>query len=327
MWALKVEKLSLNYNLNKKEIVAVRDVSFSLEKGRTVGIFGETGSGKSSIGLAIMGLLPLNSSIIGGKIIYKGKDLLNLKEREINQIRGKEISLIMQGGRELFDPTLSIRQHLEEVLNARNRMTGEEAAVKILEFFEILMIEKDVLNAMPSELSEGTLQKILISMALMNKPEILIADEPTSNLDMINQYRVLREIRRFQASHDMGLIFITHDLSIIANMADDVLVMYGGEIVEKGDIYKVFLNPGHPYTKRLLAAFPTLDNYKKDLEFIPGNLPAGDDLPTGCIFHPRCVYCQEKCRKERPFLSKLADNHYVMCHFVNEIQQWSDNVV
>ncbi len=315
MALLEVKDLKTYYYTLSGIVKAVDNVSFSLEKGEVLGIAGESGCGKSTLAWSLLKLVPPPGRIAGGKILVKDNDLTKMSDDEVrSKIRWKTISMIFQGAMNSLHPMYNVGEQLVEAL--RYHSSGEfdeEAALnKAAELLEDVGLSKDMLRRYPHELSGGQKQRVVIAMSLMADPEIVIADEPTTALDVIVQAQILNLFKKLRKEKDLSMIFITHDLSVIAEVSDKVAIMYAGKIVEYGTSEQVFLNPLHPYTQGLLKSIPKIRS-KEKIEWIPGVPPGLANPPPGCRFHPRCPYAMDVCRREEPPMIEVEPGHYVAC--------------
>lgn len=308
---LSVNNLSVDFRAWAGTVKAVRDVNFELHKGETLAIVGESGSGKSVTTKAILGILPKNGSIASGEILYDGMDLAQLKEKEFYSIRGKRISLVFQDPLSALNPIMKVGKQICEALIKNQHVTKEEAKRRALSLMEDVGIpEPEVrFNQYPFQFSGGMRQRIVIAIALACDPEILICDEPTTALDVTIQSRILDKIKELKAQRNLSVIFITHDLGVVAGMADRVCVMYAGRIVECGTVDEIFYEPAHPYTWALLSAMPDLDT-KEELFSIPGAPPNMLDLPKGDAFAVRNRYAMEIDFEQEPPYFRISDTHY-----------------
>lgn len=307
---LDVKNLKMDFHTYAGEVKAIRDVSFHLDKGETLAIVGESGSGKSVTTKAIIGLLANNAKVVGGEINFNGQDILKKSEKEMQSVRGKEISMIFQDPMTSLDPTMKIGQQIAEPLMKHKGMSKKDAWAKALDMLKAVGItnaEKRI-NDYPHQFSGGMRQRIVIAIALVCDPEILIADEPTTALDVTVQAQILDLMKEMQAKVKTSIIFITHDLGVVAGMADRVAVMYAGELLEYGTVDEVFYNPQHPYTWGLLNSMPTLASDK--LESIPGTPPDLLDPPKGDPFAPRNPYAMKIDAEQKPPFFKVSDTHY-----------------
>ena len=294
-------------------------VSYSLEPGKTIGIVGESGSGKSVSAMSILQLLDGNGYIADGEVIFDGQDLTKLSEKEMYSIRGNKISVIFQEPMTSLNPVFSVEKQLSEPFIIHQNMTKKEAREKALEMLYAVQIPNPeaVLRQYPHQLSGGMRQRVMIAMALACRPKILIADEPTTALDVTIQAQILRLMNELQRDNGTSIIFITHDLGVINEMADDVVVMYCGQVVEQTSARVIFTNceKSHPYTEGLMFSIPRIDNVNHKLEPIPGVVPHPLALPKGCKFAPRCKYATAKCLEEEPALVEVAPGQKVRCFY------------
>lgn len=316
---LEIKNLKTHFFTHEGIVKAVDGISFRINQGETLGIVGESGSGKSVTALSVMRLIPHPpGKIVNGEIYFEGKDLLKLNDKEIRRIRGKKISMIFQEPMTSLDPVFTIGHEIVEAIQLHQGLNKEEARKKAIEVLKIVGIpdvEKRI-NNYPHELSGGMRQRVMIAMALSCNPTLLIADEPTTALDVTIQAQILRLINDLKDKFGASVMLITHDLGVIAEMCDYVAVMYAGHIVEYADVYTLFHNPFHPYTKGLSKSMPRLDVEDEHLDTIPGLVPNLLDLPSGCPFHPRCDFCFKKCMEEMPELIEIENSHLVKCHLV-----------
>jgi len=323
---LQINELQTSFLTNSGEVKAVNGISFSLEEGRTIGIVGESGSGKSVTSLSVMRLLHgTTGEIKGGEILFKGHDLLELKESEMRKIRGNEISMIFQEPMTSLNPTMKIGEHIAESIRIHQKASRKEAWNQAVEMLDKVGIPspKKRASQYPFELSGGMRQRVMIAMALASSPELLIADEPTTALDVTIQAQILDLIKKLQRETKTAMIMITHDLGVIAETCDDVAVMYCGKIVEYTDVATLFKNPLHPYTQGLLASLPTHDVKKDKLEAIEGQVPSPYDLPSGCAFAPRCRKATKACSEAMPPLV----NGRVRCILYTDVIEQSIDII
>jgi len=316
---LSVRNLSTWFYMEEGVVKAVNDVNFDLHENEVVGIVGETGSGKSVTVRSIMRLIHKPGKIVSGKIIYRGRgkeeDILSLPDDEMTKIRGKEISMVFQDPLTSLNPLYTIGDQLmETIIQHQNvdRKTAWEIGVEMLKKVQIPEAEKRMM-AYPFEFSGGMRQRAVIAIALSCNPKVLIADEPTTALDVTIQAQILDLMRDLQKEFKTGMLFITHDLGVIASMADRIIVMYGGRQMEVASAEDIFYNPLHPYTHMLLRAIPRLDKKQDKLEAIPGQPPRMIEVPDVCPFAPRCPRRLDKCSKELPELAEMEPGHYVRC--------------
>ncbi|MBA7498099.1 Oligopeptide transport ATP-binding protein OppD [subsurface metagenome] len=318
---LEIKNLKTHFFSHEGIVKAVDGVSFKINQGETLGIVGESGSGKSVTALSVMKLIPHPpGKIVNGEIYFEGKDLLKLDNKEIRKIRGKKISMIFQEPMTSLDPVFTIGHEIGEAIQLHQGLNKKEARKKAIEILKIVGIpdvDKRIDNY-PHELSGGMRQRVMIAMALSCNPTLLIADEPTTALDVTIQAQILRLINDLKDKFGASVMLITHDLGVIAEMCDNVAVMYAGHIVEYTDVYTLFSNPLHPYTKGLSKSIPRMNVETEHLDAIPGIVPNLLDLPSGCPFHPRCDFCFERCVKEMPELIEIENSHLVKCHLVKK---------
>ncbi|SHH90101.1 ABC transporter ATP-binding protein [Virgibacillus chiguensis] len=312
---LDIKDLQTSFYLDDFEVKAVDGVSFKLPKGKTIGIVGESGSGKSITALSILRLLDHPGKVKGGEINFKGRDLTTLTDKEIRQIRGNEISMIFQEPMTSLNPVYTIGQQIRETLKVHQGLDKENGTKKAIELLKLVGIpspDKRV-KQYPHELSGGMRQRVMIAMALACNPDLLIADEPTTALDVTIQAQILDLINDLQDRLGMSVIMITHDLGVVAETCDYVAVMYGGKVVEYQDVKSLFRNPKHPYTVGLLKSIPRHDTDVDELEPIRGSVPSPKDMPKGCRFAPRCPFATELCMEELPSLDHVEGESEVRC--------------
>jgi peptide/nickel transport system ATP-binding protein len=322
MAALEVTDLATRFRTDDGIVRAVAGVSFSLDKGRTLGVVGESGSGKSVTFLSVMGLLDPRQSDVTGSVLLDGEEMLKASKSRLQQIRGSKIGMIFQDPMTSLNPVKSIGWQLEEAALIHQDITRKEArrrAIEILKQVEIPRSDQRV-NDYPHQFSGGMRQRVMIAMALINNPEILIADEPTTALDVTTQAQIRRLMKRLQDEYGMAIVMITHDLGVVAELADDVAVMYGGRIVEQAQVDDLFAKPEMPYTWGLLGSLPRLNSSGGRLEQIPGQPPSLLHPPSGCPFNPRCEFVMDICRQELPplDLSTVGVEHRFRCHLDDE---------
>ncbi|UQS86313.1 ABC transporter ATP-binding protein [Nicoliella spurrieriana] len=309
---LEVRDLKVNFDTYAGEVKAIRDVSFDLKKGETLAIVGESGSGKTVTTRTIMGLMANNAKVAGGSIKYKDKELLKLSEKELSELRGNDIAEIFQDPMTSLDPTMKIGRQVAEPLMIHQGLDKKTAMAKALKMLQLVGITNAEarINDFPHQFSGGMRQRIVIAIALVNNPEIIIADEPTTALDVTIQAKILDLMNELKTKIDTSIIFITHDLGVVAGMADRVAVMYAGKIVEYGTVDEIFYNPKHPYTWGLLNSMPTVNTKKNALPSIPGTPPDLLEPPKGDAFAPRNPYVLKIDTLEQPPFFKVSDTHY-----------------
>lgn len=319
MALLEVKHLHTYFKTRKGIVKAVNDVSYELEPGRTVGIVGESGSGKSVSAMSILRLLDGNGYIDSGEILFEGKDLTKLKIDELYKIRGDKISVIFQEPMTSLNPVFTVKKQLAEPFIIHRGMKKKQANAEVIKMLEAVQIPNPeaVARQYPHQLSGGMRQRVMIAMALACRPKILIADEPTTALDVTIQAQILRLMNDLQRENGTSIIFITHDLGVINEMADDVVVMYCGQVVEKSSARTIFTDCeySHPYTEGLMYSIPRLDAPGAKLEPIPGAVPHPLALPKGCKFAPRCKYCTQKCIDNEPELRENVSGQMIRCFY------------
>lgn len=319
MALLEIHDLHTYFKTKKGTVKAVNGVSYSVEAGKTMGVVGESGSGKSVSAMSILQLLDGNGYIAEGEILFEGRDLTKLGIEDLYKIRGNDISVIFQEPMTSLNPVFTVERQLSEPLMIHQHMSKKEAAAKAIDLLRDVQIPNPeaVVKQYPHQLSGGMRQRVMIAMALACKPKILIADEPTTALDVTIQAQILKLMNELQETTGTSIIFITHDLGVINEMADDVVVMYCGQVVEQASARTIFTNNevSHPYTEGLMHSIPRLDNKGERLEPIPGVVPHPLALPKGCKFAPRCKYCTQRCLEEEPELVEVAENQLIRCFY------------
>ncbi|MCC6062111.1 MAG: ABC transporter ATP-binding protein [Desulfurococcales archaeon] len=304
---LEVKGLKIYYFTLRGVVKAVDNVSFTLERGESLAIVGESGSGKSTLGYGLIRLVPPPGRIVEGEIILDGTDLTKLPESRIRrEIRWKRISMVFQGALNALNPVKRVGDQIVDAILAHESVTKKEALQRAMELLKAVGIDPRRVNNYPHEFSGGMKQRVVIAMALALNPDIVIADEPTTALDVVVQAQILNLLKKLKQERKMSIILITHDLSLVAELADKVAIMYGGKLVEIGSSDDIYTDPKHPYTKGLMASIPRLGG-KKELYWIPGNPPDLRSPPPGCRFHPRCPYAMDICRVKEPPYYNIKD--------------------
>ena len=324
---LEVKNLKTFFKTRNGIVKAVNDVSYSIYPGKTLGIVGESGSGKSVSAMSVLRLLDANGYIAGGTVTFDGQDLSKVTTEQMYHIRGNRISVIFQEPMTSLNPVFSVKKQLSEPFIIHQGMSKKEAAAKCIEMLKAVQIPNPeaVAKQYPPQLSGGMRQRVMIAMALACRPKILIADEPTTALDVTIQAQILRLMNDLQKENGTAIMFITHDLGVINEMADDVVVMYCGQVVEQAPARVIFTNceKSHPYTEGLMYSIPRLNDDRKKLDPIPGAVPHPLDLPKGCKFAPRCKYCTQKCIDAEPELKQVAEGQYVRCFYPDKEERRS----
>jgi len=313
---LKVENLKINFFTRKGIVYAVDDISFSLKKGETLGLVGESGCGKTTTVLGLMKMVSTPGKITGGRILIGGKDIIPLSENEMRQkVRWENISMVFQGAMNCLTPVYTIEKQMMETIQEHKNIERLQAKKCIINYLNLVGLPEDIIRRYPHELSGGMKQRIVIATALFLEPKIVICDEPTTALDVVVQAQIINLIKRLKKKLGLSVIFITHDLATEAEVADRLLVMYAGKLVEIGTNEQIYGNGGpvHPYTEKLLKATPRLHEKVEELSFIPGTPPDLVDPPSGCRFHPRCSEAMERCKKDEPPLIEVEPEHQIAC--------------
>jgi peptide/nickel transport system ATP-binding protein len=323
---LSVRELWVEYKTRRGVVKAVRGASFDLKKGETLSLTGESGSWKTTLALALIRLLPRAARIRRGQIIYRRDgleyDVLSLGPKELQQFRWEECAMVFQSALNAFNPVLRIWDQIYDTVRAHDYTSKGEVRRRALELLKLMQLEPErVINAYPHELSGGMRQRVLLAMSLLLDPQIIILDEPTTALDILTQRTIIDLLRRLRQELSFSMIFISHDLSLAAELADRVATMYAGKIVEIGGVNEIFYQPKHPYTAGLIKAVPTVTGGFKSLSSIPGSPPDLIDLPSGCKFHPRCSYATKWCVEEEPQLINAGGGHFVACFYWEMVQQ------
>jgi oligopeptide/dipeptide ABC transporter ATP-binding protein len=321
---LRVQNLTTSFITDDGVVTAVDNISFDVKQGKTLCIVGESGCGKSVTALSLIRLIPgANGRIDDSSVIeMAGQNLLKLSTEEMRRYRGNNIAMIFQEPMTALNPVYTAGEQIAEVFEIHRGMSRSEAMKAAIEMLERVKIPDPAqrANEYPHQLSGGMKQRVLIAMALACKPKLLIADEPSTALDVTVQAQILRLMKELQTSLNTAVVFITHDLGVVAEIADDVIVMYAGRIIEQGSVFEIFDKPSHPYTKGLLHSIPSINSEpKKPLNTIPGMVPSLSDLPSGCRFHERCKWAKDICKSQAPELRSLEGTHAVACHFVEEV--------
>jgi peptide/nickel transport system ATP-binding protein len=316
MPVLEVEGLTTHYRILRGCVRAVENISFKVEQGEALGIAGESGSGKSTVALSLLKILPAGGVIRGGKILFEGQDLVPLSDAQMRKIRWKGISIVFQGAMNAFNPVYKVGEQIEEAIKLHDEgVTGSDVKERVAKLLETVGIEASRANNYPHEFSGGMRQRALIAMALASNPTMLIGDEPGTALDVIVQAQTLKLLRDLKDRLGLSMILISHDLSIIAETCEKVAIMYAGKIVEYGDVVSIFKNPMHPYTQGLIKAFPSIKGERVRLSSIPGQPPDLLHPPPACRFNPRCPYVMDVCKKVEPLLEAHSESkHLVACH-------------
>jgi peptide/nickel transport system ATP-binding protein len=325
---LSVRNLSIAFQARRGQVQAVRDISFDVARGEALALIGESGSGKTTVGLGLMRLLPAMAKIVGGSVVYRryengrnpsGREteVLNLKADDLRQFRWRECAMVFQSALNAMNPVLRISEHFVDTARAHGYLSRQQTnALRERSLKLLAMVRLDperVWRSFPHELSGGMRQRVLIALALLLEPQLLILDEPTTALDILTQRNIMEVLKELRSKLGFAMLFISHDLALAAELADRVATVYAGRIIEIGDVRTIFRNPYHPYTIGLIKAVPTLTSDKSTLVSVPGSPPDLIQLPTGCKFHPRCPLASERCLREEPELIEVKSGHQVAC--------------
>jgi peptide/nickel transport system ATP-binding protein len=304
----------MHYKTRKGDVSAVNEVTFELGQGQALGLVGESGCGKTSIAISLMRLLPDNARFLDGSICLNGTDIIELDEKELLEFRWRRISMVFQAAMNALNPVYRVGDQIIEALQTHfEMMTVAQARERVAELFEMVGLDPALMDRYPHEFSGGMRQRAVIAMALSCTPDVIIADEPTTALDVIVQDRILKQMRKIQKKLDMALIYISHDIAVIAEVSDRIGVMYAGRMAEIGTAVDIFERPLHPYTYALMSAFPSIKGDKRELTTLPGEPPDLLDPPPGCRFHPRCPKATDVCMKEQPAFVDVGDGHLLAC--------------
>lgn len=318
---LDVQDLRTYFFTEAGVVKAVDGVHFNVRQGETLGLVGESGSGKTVSALSVMRIVPRPGKIVSGQVTFNGDSLLEKSEDEMRQLRGKKIAMVFQDPTSSLNPVFSIERQLAEIVMMHQGVSRNEAVNKAMQLLELVGIPEAAtrLKQYPHQFSGGMKQRVAVARALILEPELLFADEPTTNLDVTIQAQVLDLMKSLRSKFGMSMVLITHDMGIVADMADRVTVLYAGMVAETADTHTLYYQPKHPYTEALLGAVPRLD-MRKELNVIPGNIPNLIEPPSGCRYHPRCKYAQEICSQRVPVLEEAEPGHMVACHRWRELE-------
>ena len=322
---LEIKNLKVQYKTDESIVYALNDFSLDLGKGENLGFVGETGAGKTTMALSIMKLLPEHvAEVTGGSITYNGEDVFKMSQKQLRNLRGAEVSMIFQDPMTSLNPVMTVGDQIDEVLKIHNpSMPKQERDEKVAEILTLVGIPPERRVQFPHQFSGGMKQRVVIAMALVAKPNLLLADEPTTALDVTIQAQILTLMKNLEEQLGTSMIFITHDLGIVAEFCENVAVVYGGEVIERGTVEQVFARTAnHPYTNNLFECIPDLTGSVNRLTPIPGFVLDSRTVPVGCPFADRCSKCTEVCKKEKPSIHYVEDGHYIKCHlYANEVSQ------
>jgi peptide/nickel transport system ATP-binding protein len=317
---LRVEDLHVIYRDSNREVRAVDGVTFGLRRGNIVGLVGESACGKTTLGLSMLSLLPRNASVVKGRIMLGNRDITAMTEDELNRIRWRQISMIFQSAMNALNPVGKVGEQLVDVLKFHEHLSDSDAKSRVESAMDQVGISREMLGHYPHEFSGGMRQRAVIAMSLLCDPKFVIADEPTTGLDVVVQQQILNEIRKLKRDRSTGILLISHDISVVAQTCDVIAVMYAGKIFELGDVQTIFRESRNPYTMALLKAFPRLRSKTLKLESIQGYPPDLSVAVRGCRFAPRCPYAQDTCLTQEPSMIEVASNHNSRCHFAQQLR-------
>lgn len=313
-YCIEIKDLAVQFKTVDGVVSAINGVDLKIEKGKTLGLVGETGAGKTTTALSILRLIPSPpGKIISGSITLEGKNVFEYTEKEMETIRGKQVSMIFQDPMTSLNPVMTVGDQIAEVIQLHEHLDARDAMEKAKEMLEMVGIPGARAGEYPHQFSGGMKQRVIIAMALVCNPHLLIADEPTTALDVTIQAQVLDLMQKLKEKYGTSMLMITHDLGIVAEVCDEVSIMYAGRIVEHGTLEDIFEHTSHPYTEGLFGSLPNIEKRTEELKPIPGLMPDPTNLPSGCPFHPRCKYCQDICKSRMPALTQLSDTHSVCC--------------
>ncbi len=316
---LDVRNLTTHYFTRKGEVQALDDASFDLARGESMGVAGESGCGKSTMALSLINQVQPPGRVVGGEVNINGIDTVQLSETETREkVRWKRISMVFQGAMDILTPVYTVGHQMKEPLHYHQGVTGDEARKKCEKYLGEVGLDKEIFTRYPHELSGGQEQRVIIATSLLLEPTVLIADEPTTSLDVVVEAQIMNLLKRLKKELGISMIFITHDLSILSEVSNKLSIMYAGKFAELGNAEKIYNNPKHPYTEKLLDSIPRLHKDVKRLERIPGAPPNLVDPPSACRFHPRCPYAEEVCQEEEPE-PRDVEGRKVACHFAGEV--------
>jgi len=314
---LNIENLKAYFFTTRGAVKAVDDVSFTIGRKQSLGLAGESACGKSTLAFAILKMLQNPGRLVGGKMVVTGMDITDFSESKMRkEVRWKKISMVFQGAMNALNPVYTVGYQMAEPLMYHKGVKKEDAMEKSTDYLKLVGLSPDILTRYPHELSGGMKQRVVIAMALLLSPDLVICDEPTTALDVVVQAQIMNLLKRLKKELEISTIFITHDLSILAEVVDRLAIMYAGKFVEIGDSIKMYRNPVHPYTQKLLGAIPKLHEDLEKLEYIPGTPPNLIHPPSGCRFHPRCPYAMDICKKEEPKMKEVDADHFAACHLL-----------
>lgn len=317
--ALEIKNLTVQYVSDEEVVHAVTDISLVIPKGKTLGLVGETGAGKTTTALSILNLVPEpQGKVVSGEILLEGKNVFEMSDKELRDMRGDKAAMVFQDPMTSLNPIQTVGEQIAEGIKIHRKVDDKEALEQAKKMLEMVGIPGQRILEYPHQFSGGMKQRVVIAIALACSPDLLIADEPTTALDVTIQAQVLKLIHELNEKSEMSMLMITHDLGIVAEVCDTVAIMYAGRIVEYGTLTDIFDNLRHPYTRGLFDSLPDIENRQAELKPIRGMIPDPVNLPSGCAFHPRCNYAKPECSQNVPQVKWLSDTHYVQCHLYND---------
>lgn len=322
---LEIKNLNIEYVTKEGSLKVIEDISLNLKKGESLGLVGESGCGKTTLAKSIMRLLPDNGKITSGSMMFNGEDIVKKSKKEIREIRQKEVAMISQSAMNALNPVYKVGDQIVEAIRAHSSMSKKEAWERAVEVFSIIGLEKKRLHSFPHQMSGGMKQRAIIAMALSLNPKLIIADEPTTALDVVVQDKILKQIKEIQNNIKNSMIFITHDISVVSEVCETIIVMYGGKIMEKASTKVFFKNPYHPYSLGLKNAFPSIIDIDEELISIPGAPPNLFNPPAGCRFAERCPFRTDKCLTNLPDLVEVEKDHYIACHYPHRVDEFRED--
>jgi len=322
MNTLEIKNLTVQYSSDDRTVHAVNGVDFVIPSGKTLGLVGETGAGKTTTALSILNLVPEpQGKIISGEVFLEGENVLTMSDKQLQGIRGDRVAMIFQDPMTSLNPIQTVGEQIAEGIRLHRKVDAKEGLKQAVAMLEMVGIPSDRALEYPHQFSGGMKQRVVIAIALACRPNLLIADEPTTALDVTIQAQVLKLINELRVREKMSMLMITHDLGIVAEVCDTVAIMYAGQIVEYGTLEDIFDHLRHPYTRGLFESLPDIENRRAELKPIKGLMPDPTQLPPGCPFHPRCDYAKEECSQQLPKVRRLTDSHLVRCHLYNQITE------
>lgn len=320
---VQIRDMTVEFKKPRGSLLAVNHVDFDVREGSVTALVGESGSGKSTLAFTMLNIVNTTGKILSGQVLYNDQDVLKLDAEQLNRYKWKEVSMIFQSAQSALNPLMTVQEHFWETYHVHEPLAKEEDVIcRFRQLLEDVRLDPDrVLKLYPHELSGGMKQRVMIAFSMLLKPKFIILDEPTTALDVITQDYIFSILERIHAETGVSMLLLTHDIGVVAKVADRIAVMYAGRIVEVGDIFEVFGNTAHPYAHALITTAPSLLDRDEDKEPIRGVPPDLIDLPAGCAFHPRCPYATEKCREEVPELTEVGEDHLAACHHIDRFRK------